>query len=49
MTKANVAMLERWKGFMLKGVNQMAKFSPIETVKIAELKTLIETLPILFR
>ena len=46
MTKANVAMLERWKGFMLKGVNQMVKFSPIEINKVAELKTLIEALPI---
>jgi hypothetical protein len=43
---SNLAMLERWKGFMLKGVDQMTKFSPIETDKIAELKVLIETLPI---
>ena len=42
----SVAMMERWKGFMVKGVNQMLDFSPIKTDKIAELKAMIEALPI---
>jgi hypothetical protein len=46
MATANVAMTERWKGFMLKGVDQMLKYAPVEINKVAELKALIETLPI---
>ena len=45
MSQANEEMIQRWKGYMLEGVNKMTVFSPIDTPKIAELKALIQALP----
>jgi len=46
MSQANEEMIQRWKGYMLEGVDKMTVFSPIDTTKNAELKALIKSLPI---